>query len=169
MRTPCRRGVPADRPRHFCDGGGAGRIASLVPRGAGGPSLQGGVRGGWVPPRREEPAESPMGDRTVRGPTMRLHVRGPHVLAEPSLAFPGPALLSPSGPPCFWLKPAPAFSAASRPSPTTLCAASRPSPPSARMLLRSPRFRQRSRGCDPAGRKRAFACGVPGALPGTWV
>jgi len=27
--------VSADRPRHFCDGGGAGRIASLVPRGRG--------------------------------------------------------------------------------------------------------------------------------------
>jgi hypothetical protein len=48
-------------------------------------------------------------------------------------------------------------------------AALSPSPPAARVLLRSPRSRQRSRGSDPPGRKRAFACGVPGALLGTWV
>lgn len=131
-----------------------------------------GGPGGWIPPERRA-GRVPMGGLTVRGPTMRLLVRGPHVLPEPSLAFPrGPALLIPRAHaalslkptllspslPCFWLRPAPAFSAASRPS-----------PPSARALLRSPRSRQRSRGCDLAGRKRAFACGVPGALLGTWV
>src|SRR5690348_14502211 len=81
MRTPSRSGVPADRPRHFCDGGGVGRIASLVPRGA-----------GDLPP---ESAKSRTGGLTVRGPTVRFACRvftfspcpPPCPPPEPSLAL----------------------------------------------------------------------------------
>lgn len=159
---------PSGSTPAFCDGGGAGRIASLVPRGAGGP------------PR--ESAESRMGGLTVRGPTVRLLV--------------GDLTISPSPPPCSlpsppWLSPKPLL----RPSPTLLSpsSASRsPSPPaSARARPACARARPLSgfcpepvlcaqspplswlssalRACALAGRKRAFACGVPGALRGTWV
>lgn len=70
---------PSGSTPAFCDGGGAGRIASLVPRGAGGP------------PR--ESAESRMGGLTVRGPTVRFACRGPHDLPEPAtLLSPEPSL-----------------------------------------------------------------------------
>jgi hypothetical protein len=70
---------PSGSAPAFCDGGGAGRIASLVPRGAGGP------------PR--ESAESRMGGLTVRGPTVRFACRGPHDLPEPAtLLSPQPSL-----------------------------------------------------------------------------
>ena len=166
MRTPRRNGVPADRPRHFCDGGGAGRIASLVPRGGRGsfPGI------GTVPQ-----AQSRMGGLTVRGPTVRFACRGPRDLPEPDPA------LSPSPP---WLSPQPLLrprstllspSSASRsPSPPCFC----PSPASERLLpepalcAQSPPLSWLSsalRACALAGRKRAFACGVPGALRGTWA
>src|SRR5690349_23410688 len=86
MRTPSRSGVPADRPRHFCDGGGVGRIASLVPRGA-----------GVLPP---ESAESRTGGLTVRGPTVRFACRiltfspSRHPALPQALLRPGPTLLS---------------------------------------------------------------------------
>src|SRR6476646_2673197 len=74
---------------------------------------------------------------------------GLHVLPEPA------TLLSPAPPP--WL-PSPCFARARRCSPSSL-------PPLSSVLLaliRAPRVRL-------ADRKRAFACGVPGALRGTWV
>lgn len=159
---------PSGSARHFCDGGGAGRIASLVPGGPG-PS--------------PESAESSMGSLTVRGPTVRFACRvltfspspPPCSLPEPSLALsqalapPEPdaalpqALLSPSSahspsPPCFGPSPP---SERLLPEPA-LCAQSPPlsSPSSLSSALRA---------CVLAGRKRAFACGVPGALRGTWV
>ena len=165
MRTPSRSGVPADRPRHFCDGGGVGRIASLVPRGA-----------GVLPP---ESAESRTGGLTVRGPTVRFACRiltfspspPPCPPPEPSLAlsqalasaeptllslkrFSLPGALSPR-PPCFGPGRA---SERLLPRARPLCAVC-----SALLaLIHAPRVRL-------AGRKRAFACGVPGALRGTWV
>ena len=146
-----------------------------------GPSPQGGARGDRSP-RREEPAESPMGGLTVREPTMRSLVRGPHVRpGAPALRSPGAALLLPGarafpGPALLSLKPTllshrarPA--AGSRPLLLPPLLLARAHPPRA-CFLRSlplsslssalPRMR-------PGGRKRAFACGVPGALLGTWV
>ena len=89
--------------------------------------------------------------------------------------------LSPSPP---WLSPKPLLrprptllsrSSASRsPSPPCFC----PSPASERLLPRARPLCAVSsallassalRACALAGRKRAFACGVPGALRGTWV
>src|SRR6185437_1104991 len=161
MRTPRRNGVPADRPRHFCDGGGAGRIASLVPRGAGGPSPAIGT----VPHGRPD---RPGAQRCVLlvGDSRSPRARHP--------------VLAPSPP---WLSPSPCFGRARRCSLPQALLARRahpasarawplsgfcPSPPPVRSLLRllahirAPRVR-------PGGRKRAFACGVPGALRGTWV
>jgi hypothetical protein len=159
---------PSGSAPTFCDGGGAGRIASLVPRGAGGP------------PR--ESAESRMGGLTVRGPTVRFACRGPHDLPEPAtLLSPQPslalsqALASPEPDAALSLK---RFSLAEPtclgPSPPCLC----PSPASERLLPRARPLCAVSsallassalRACALAGRKRAFACGVPGALRGTWV
>src|SRR6185503_317347 len=89
MRTPRRNGVPADRPRHFCDGGGAGRIASLVPRGAGGPSP--GI--GTVPHGRpDRPGAN--GAFCLSGTSRSPRAR-PCSLPKPSLAL-SPALASPA-------------------------------------------------------------------------
>ena len=86
MKERCSSGsAPA-----FCDGGGAGRIASLVPggresfspRGAGGDGSPG------------EKSRSPgWGGLTVRGPAVRWLVRGPYVPPSPALRSPEPALL----------------------------------------------------------------------------
>jgi len=122
-----------------------------------------------------ESAQSRMGGLTGRGPTVRFACRGPRDLPEPDPA------LSPSPP---WLSPQPLLrprstllspSSASRsPSPPCFC----PSPASERLLpepalcAQSPPLSWLSsalRACALAGRKRAFACGVPGALRGTWV
>lgn len=78
---------PSGSTPAFCDGGGAGRIASLVPRGAGGP------------PR--ESAESRMGGLTVRGPTVRFACRGPHDLPEPATLLSPQALPDSLPSPCF--------------------------------------------------------------------
>src|SRR5206468_10197473 len=130
--------------------------------------------GGWLPPERA--SRFPDGRPDRPGPTMRSLVRGPHVppspalrSPEPSLASPPePALLSPSSPRCSLTEPAPASGS----SPLLLScrahAASRPSPP----LLAGSSLSSLSpapRACLLGGRKRAFACGVPGALRGTWV
>ena len=162
MRTPRRNGVPADRPRHFCDGGGAGRIASLVPRGAGGPSP--GI--GTVPRGRpDRPGAN--GAFCLSGTSRSLRARHPALCPSPPWLSPQPllrprsTLLSPS-------------SASRSPSPPCFC----PSPASERLLpepalcAQSPPLSWLSsalRACALAGRKRAFACGVPGALRGTWV
>ena len=107
----------------------------------------------WFPGGRglfsPEPAESRMGGLTVRGPTMRLLVRRPHVLPEnttlltpkpPSLR-PNPTVLPPSAGRCSRSQP----DAALAPSPPCFCApfcpapaCSCPSPPPGRRLLRSP-------------------------------
>ena len=168
-RTPEFAGY-ADSMKDRCPSGSApaflrrrrGRPDRIVgSRGAGGPSPQ-EVSGGMGPPGEKSRPSPPMGDLTVRGPTMRLLVRGPHVLPEPSLAFPGPGLASSPSPRCSASSPR-CFS----PEPT-LCAHAPPlSSALFSTLLGSPRSRHRSRRCDLAGRKRAFACGVPGALPGT--
>ena len=162
MRTPRRNGVPADRPRHFCDGGGADRIASLVPRGAGGPSP--GI--GTVPHGRpDRPGAN--GAFCLSGTSRSLRARHPALCPSPPWLSPQPllrprsTLLSPS-------------SASRPPSPPCCC----PSPASERLLpepapcAQSPALSWLSsalRACALAGRKRAFACGVPGALRGTWV
>lgn len=153
---------PSGSAPAFCDGGGAGRIASLVPRGAGGP------------PR--ESAESRMGGLTVRGPTVRFACRGPHDLPEPA------TLLSPRALPGSL--PSPCFARARRCSLPQALLARRAHPASARarplsgfcpepvLCAQSPPLSWLSsalRACALAGRKRAFACGVPGALRGTWV
>ena len=135
--------------------------------------IVGSPGGPGVLPR--ESAQSRMGGLTVRGPTVRFACRGPRDLPEPDPA------LSPSPP---WLSPQPLLrprstllspSSASRPpSPPCFC----PSPASERLLpepalcAQSPPLSWLSsalRACALAGRKRAFACGVPGALRGTWV
>ena len=122
-----------------------------------------------------ESAQSRMGGLTVRGPTVRVACRGPRDLPEPATllspqALPG-SLPSPAS-------PAPdaalSLSASRSPSPPCFC----PSPASERLLpepapcAQSPALSWLSsalRACALAGRKRAFACGVPGALRGTWV
>jgi hypothetical protein len=124
-----------------------------------------------------------MGGLTVRGPTVRFACRGPHDLPEPatllspraSLAL-SQALASPEPDAALSLK---RFSLAEPtqllPEPTLLVpepglwAASAPEPV---LCAQSPPLSWLSsalRACALAGRKRAFACGVPGALRGTWV
>ena len=135
--------------------------------------IVGSPGGPGVLPR--ESAQSRMGGLTGRGPTVRFACRGPRDLPEPDPA------LSPSPP---WLSPQPLLrprstllspSSASRsPRPPCFCL----SPASERLLpepapcAQSPALSWLSsalRACALAGRKRAFACGVPGALRGTWV
>jgi hypothetical protein len=127
-----------------------------------------------------ESAESSTGGLT-RGANGAFCLSGPHVLPEPV------TLLSPPSPP--WLSPKPLR----RPSPTLLslkrfslpqALTRRGRPASARgrplsgfcpepaLCAQSPPPSSPSsalRACVLAGRKRAFACGVPGALRGTWV
>ena len=161
MRTPRRNGVPADRPRHSATAAGPAGSHRWFPGGAGGP------------PR--ESAESRMGGLTVRGPTVRLLV--------------GDLAISPSPPPCSLPKPSlalpsPCFARARRCSLPQALLARRAHPASARarplsgfcpepvLCAQSPPLSWLSsalRACALAGRKRAFACGVPGALRGTWV
>ena len=127
---------------------------------------------GSFPGNRHSPA---WGGLTVRGPTVRVACRGPRDLPEPATllspqALPG-SLPSPAS-------PAPdaalSLSASRSPSPPCFC----PSPASERLLpepalcAQSPPLSWLSsalRACALAGRKLAFACGVPGALRGTWV
>jgi len=123
-----------------------------------------------------ESAQSRMGGLTVRGPTVRFACRGPRDLSEPATLLSAQAL--PGSLPKPLLRPRPTLlspSSASRPpSPPCFC----PSPASERLLpepapcAQSPALSWLSsalRACALAGRKRAFACGVPGALRGTWV
>jgi hypothetical protein len=118
-----------------------------------------------------EPAESRMGGLTVRGQRCVLLVRGPHVLPEepttllsPSpLLRPSPTLLSPSDRRC------------SRTEPALLLPRTRLLLPEPALWAQAPPLSSLSsassalRACVLDGRKRAFACGVPGALRGTWV
>ena len=103
----------------------------------------------------------------LSGTSRSLRARHPALCPSPPWLSPQPllrprsTLLSPS-------------SASRPPSPPCFC----PSPASERLLpepalcAQSPPLSWLSsalRACALAGRKRAFACGVPGALRGTWV
>src|SRR5436190_4065398 len=102
-----------------------------------------------------------MGGLTVRGPTVRLRVRGAHFLPGPTLRSCKPSLISPQA-------------HLSLPEPTLSLPRARPWCPCSAVLRDGSPRRSRAlslvpAACSRAGRKPAFACGVPGALRGTWV
>ena len=140
MKERCSSGsAPA-----FCYGGGAGRIASLVPGGRG--SFSQGGSGGDGSPGGEEPAESRMGRPDRPGANGAFACPGPYVPPSPALLLPRARAASRPSPRCFWPR-------------AHLCVHA---PPPSSLSSALPRMR-------PGRPKTAFACGVPGALRGTWV
>ena len=167
MRTPRRNGVPADRPRHSATAAGPGRRRGRPDRIVGSPGGRGSSPGiGRVPyGRPDRPGAN--GAFCLSGTSRSPRARHPALSPSPPwlspkpLLRPSPTLLSPS-------------SASRSPSPPSFC----PSPASERLLPRarplcavsSALLTLISAPADatwPA--KTAFACGVPGALRGTWV
>ena len=151
MRTPSRNGVPADRPRHFCDGGGAGRIASLVPRGG-----RGSFPGIGTVPHGRPDRPGANGAFCLSGTSRSPRARHPALSPSPPWLFPklllrpSPTLLSPSS-----ASRSPSLPASARARPLSgFC----PSPPSVRSLLRSPGSHPRSaRAPWPAENGRSLA------------
>ncbi len=115
-----------------------------------------------------------MGGLTVRGQRCVCLPGELTFSSKPALALPKPALgFSPKPTPYVSPKPAPYVS----PKPTLGVRAPRFSTPAPPRRFRAPRMRSHVSpvlshappACSRAGRKHAFACGVPGALRGTWV
>jgi hypothetical protein len=138
VRTPCRSGVPADRPRHSATAAGPAGSHRWFPGGRGSFS-QGGPGG-------EEPAGSRTGRPDRPGANGAFACPGTSWSPEPALRSPEPSLASSPGPALLLAR-------------AHLCVHA---PPLSSLSSALPRMR-------PGRPKTAFACGVPGALRGTWV